>query len=343
MDQTDDTIEGSDEIEDRLIHSADLDGLIRVIDDLTDAGDFARLRRVRDRSRDAVATGRQLWPAATLAEYRIALLGPADEAARCLDDRAGRFAIGPLSEVIAQDHTWSELAPLLGHRPIACSIAHERAMRAEAIDPDSLRDVPAVLDIPAEIQAWEPQYRLAEYHRDRADFSAPAPAMSIHGTDAIETIETTMGAEVLDDEVEPTWRQHLEAWTAQSNGRAEAICSVGGPAEVLGALGLRRARLVRITASEALIWLAWAGASGGAHGRRPGGAMGRYGTWWVLAALADLTDDWPVDPNRLGDCADSLEWYWFDDGIAPTGWQINLVAHDRTEAVSWALHASDSL
>jgi hypothetical protein len=91
------------------------------------------------------------------------------------------------------------------------------------------------------------------------------------------------------------------------------------------------------------VWLAWAGASGGAHGRRRGGAMGRYSTWWLLAAFADLTDEWPVAPARLGDYAESLEWYWFDDGIAPSGWNLNLVAHDETESVSWALHASDSL
>jgi hypothetical protein len=203
-----------------------------------------------------------------------------------------------------------------------------------------------VLDIPVEIQPWEPGYRLADYHPDRADFSAPVPPMTSDTGDpsrTVETIDTVSGAEVLDDEVEPTLRQHLEAWTAESNGRAEAVCGVGGPAEVLGALGLRRARLIRITPADALVWLAWAGASGGAHGRRRGGAMGRYSTWWLLAAFADLTDEWPVAPARLGDCAESLEWYWFDDGIAPSGWNLNLVAHDETESVSWALHASDSL
>ena len=61
---------------DDLIHAADLDGLVRMIDDRCSTGDWDGLLRVRDQARSAVKTGRQLWPAATLAEYRLALLAP---------------------------------------------------------------------------------------------------------------------------------------------------------------------------------------------------------------------------------------------------------------------------
>ena len=58
-----------------------------------------------------------------------------------------------------------------------------------------------------------------------------------------------------------------------------------------------------MTLAEALAWLAWAGASGGAHGRRRGAALGRFGALWVLAAVLDLTDEWPVPLDVLGDRA----------------------------------------
>ncbi|MFT6293461.1 MAG: hypothetical protein ACJAR2_004087, partial [Ilumatobacter sp.] len=70
---------------DALIHRSDLDGLVRMIDDRCSSRDWSGLLRVRDRSRQAVGTGRQLWPAATLAEYRIALLADAGSVAIVLD------------------------------------------------------------------------------------------------------------------------------------------------------------------------------------------------------------------------------------------------------------------
>ena len=47
---------------------------------------------------------------ATLAEYRLALRAPAEWAAPMIADGAGLFTIGPLTEVIAQEHSWQELA-----------------------------------------------------------------------------------------------------------------------------------------------------------------------------------------------------------------------------------------
>jgi hypothetical protein len=42
--------------------------------------------------------------------------------------------------------------------------------------------------------------------------------------------------------------------------------------------------------------MAWAAASGGAHGPRPGAAAGRFAAWWAAATLTDLHADWPPDP-----------------------------------------------
>ncbi|MEI2421275.1 hypothetical protein V6O07_13460, partial [Arthrospira platensis SPKY2] len=109
---------------------------------------------------------------ATLAEYRLALLAPADIATAVLDD-PGRFTIGPLSEVIAQHHEWDELEPHLGPTPIACSIAHERALRGDIIDAASRSRLTMALDIPATLHDWEPAYQLAIYHHNTAEFPTP--------------------------------------------------------------------------------------------------------------------------------------------------------------------------
>ena len=76
----------ADEPLDALIHRADLDGLVRMVDDRCSTSDWDGLLRLRDRARHAVETGRQLWPAATLAEYRLALLAPPPFVAAVLDE-----------------------------------------------------------------------------------------------------------------------------------------------------------------------------------------------------------------------------------------------------------------
>ena len=86
---------------DRLVDRADLDGLVRLIDARGSAGDWPGLLRVRDAARWATRTGRQIWPAATLAEYRLALLAPSAWAATVLGEDSGRFTFGPLIEVVA--------------------------------------------------------------------------------------------------------------------------------------------------------------------------------------------------------------------------------------------------
>ena len=73
---------------DALVSRADLDGLVRHVDATCAAREWDHLVRVRDRSRAAVDTGRQLWPIATLANYRLALWAPAELAVRALDDTA---------------------------------------------------------------------------------------------------------------------------------------------------------------------------------------------------------------------------------------------------------------
>ncbi len=322
---------------DVLIHRADLDGLVRLIDESTGAGDWARLRRLRDRARHALGTGRQLWPAATLAEYRLALLAPPEWAAGVLDEGSGRFTIGPLTEVVAQHHTWSELAPLLPVGPRAALVAHERVLRGERIDPASVAALPETLDVPYALAPWEPEYPLADYHGGSAEFPSPErPA-------GLQDVALPGDAAVTDDDVvELAVRQLVEPWTASSDGRAEVVAVEGAMPEALRALGLHAARAVELPTREALSWLAWAGASGGAHGRRRGAAAGRFGALWMVGALADALDDWPLDPPELGELAAGLRWWWWDAHEPATGWQLQLAVEDPADGLAWAISARDS-
>lgn len=319
---------------DELVHRADLDDLVRFIDRVTAGRDWQRLLRTRDRCRAAVASGRQLWPAATLAEYRLALWGDDTHCAAVLDDdTSGRFTIGPLTEVAAQHHTVAGLAAAGLSGPRLGYVAHERALRGDAVDPDVFDP----LDLPFERQPWEPDYPIASYSDDGVD--APAPLVP----SVVDTAPGVAHAEVVDDpEVERAVRELLAPWTQSSNGRVEVVCVEGPPAAALAALGVGTARVAPLTPQHALQWLVWAGASGGAHGRRRGAATGRFGTWWLLAAFGQLTDEWPVDPGELGELAGELDWWWWDANEPQLGWELRLVVHDAASATSWAISARDT-
>ncbi len=328
-----------DDALDALIAAVDLDGLVRLIDARTSGRDWDGLDRVRRRCIAATReTGRQLWPAATLAEYRLALWAPPEWATLVLDGEAGRFTIGPLSEVAAVHHTWAELAPHLEPTPVAVFVAHERALRGEPIDVASLAALPPVLDIPAEPQAWEPTYPASVY----TDAGAEHPEPPMSGTP--HDVELPRRApNVVDDEpTELAVRQLFEAWTAQSTGRGEVVCVEGTFADAIAALGVGSARAVAIPASEALAWLAWAGASGGAHGRRRGMALGRFSAWWVLGALGDLHDEWPPSPDALAELLDELTWYRWDAHEPAGGWRLQLAVEHRAEGLAWAINATDA-
>ena len=320
---------------DDLIHAGDLDGLVRMIDDRCASANWDGLLRLRDRSRSAVKTGRQLWPAATLAEYRLALLAPARHVAAVLDETdglSGQFTIGPLTEVAAQHHTWDALRSELDPSPRAAFVAHERIVRGELVD----ADIPDVLDIPLALEGWEPEYAVAVYRDNDADF--PAPRLPKDW----EEIETTNDAERLDDDVELAVQQLVEPWLSGSNGTVEVACVEGDVADAIGALGPRRARICELDVRTSMAWMAWAGASGGAHGRRRGAATGRFGAWWMLGALGDFTDDWPVDPDALGQFANELNWYRWDAFEPALGWTLQLAIEDESEGVAWAISARDS-
>jgi hypothetical protein len=90
--------------------------------------------------------------------------------------------------------------------------------------------------------------------------------------------------------------------------------------------------------------MAWAGADGGAHGRRRGAAPGRSAAWYVLAALAGRADEWPLPAAELGRVAEQARWYHWSGGEPQTGWQLRLAVElvgEEKGRPSWAFSAQD--
>lgn len=329
---------------DDLVTRADLDGLVRLIDATCASRDWTHLLEIRAAARQAVQTGRQLWPAATLAEYRLALHAPAEIATQVLRQEASRFTLGPLTEVIAQHHTWDQLAEFLPHEPQSTYVAYECALRGNSIANAS--DLFPALEIPLQCSSWEPQYQLAVYADNEATFAAPTlPHTSVAMNCDIPDGDAVTASRIDNEFVERSAHQLVEAWTAQSNGRCTAALASGAIASALGALvdlQTKSVNLRTLSSQDALRWLAWAGASGGAYGRRRGAATGRFGAWWMLSALGDALRSWPLTADQAGSIAAQWSWSWWDYEPA-SGWQLQLVAHNTKTNMSWAINAHDAV
>jgi hypothetical protein len=320
---------------DEAVRRADLDELLRLIDGLCSARDWGGLVELRERCSRAHEAGRQLWPAASHAAYRLALEAPAEHAGATLDATGAPFTLGPLPEVAAQAHAWADLAPYAPNGAPAVLAAHERVLRGEDLSGVELPG-PSVLEVSLRLEEWEPDYELAEYHSDRADFPMPAiPALQAVAlparTDDIERDEAS-GALV----------ELVRAWTAGSDGRADAISVRGGALDAIAALGPRAARVAQVEPGHGLALMAWAGASGGAHGRRAGAAAGRFGAWWALGAMTGLLDDWPPHPDDLGAALATLEFVAWDNQEPETGWHLHVAVASAAHNRAWAVTASDA-
>ena len=149
------------------------------------------------------------------------------------------------------------------------------------------------------------------------------------------------GEPVGDPEAIVARRELVTAWTTGSNGRADVVVVEGDHTAAIAALDVHRARLAPIGTDEARAWLAWAGASGGAHGRRRGAATGRFGAWWAAAAIAGVLDMWPLTPDELGDELIAWEWYAWDADEPATGWPLRLAVWDPAEDLGFAINAGD--
>lgn len=313
------------------VERGDLDALVRLVDGLAVARDWPAIVDLRDRCRHALERGLQLWPAAEYAEYRLALDAPPAFAGPVVTETAGRFALGPLWEVAASTHTWSELGPHLPSGPTRALVAHERVMRGEDLRGDAAIDR-SVLEIPLRLEAWEPSYPVATFRSSQAEFPPPAPVdLRPSHPEAGVAVDDADGVEALVSLALP--------WAEQSNGSVAAVAVRGDGGAAMAALAGGPVAAAEISGSEAMAWMAWTAASGGAYGRRRGGPLGRFAAWWALAMLGDL--DWPAPSAELAAACDRLVWHRWEPVGASHGWSASLAVADPQQDLAWALYAVD--
>ena len=315
------------------VNRADLDALVRLVGLLVSDRDWEGVVLLRDRCRQALERGLQLWPAAEYAEYRLALDAPGCYAASVVVEGAGRFALGPLWEVAASTHSWADLGPHLVGGPARSLAAHERVMRGEDLTGDPAIDQ-GVLELPLALQNWDPPYPPAVFGADKADF--PTPRLP-----RLQSARLPAAPSAVDDEESVEALLDLgRVWAEQSNGHAEAVAVAGSAEGAVAALGHAEALVCEIPGSAAVAWMAWAGASGGAYGRRRGNPAGRFSAWWAVATLAGL--GWPPDPDEVGESVAEARWLaWEPPDLAP-GWGLHLAVEMPGEGLAFAVAASDS-
>lgn len=309
------------------VEVSDTDELLRIIDGYCESRDWDTLVDLRWRCREAVTRGKQLWGVEEHIRYRLALEAPAQWAGPVVTEGPARFAPGPLAEVAASTKTWADLDPHLRNGPERTTVAAERVVRGE-------KETGADFDLADGLTDWEPEYMVATYKPDRVDAPSPPPP------DVREASLPSTAERIEDVHSEGALADLAQPWVEESNGNCETVSVTGTAAHAIRALGLSAARVSEIEPRSAMQWMAWAGASGGAHGRRRGAAAGRYAAWWAVATLADL--EWPAEPDDVGRALGQLRWYWFDDGSPGTGWQLRIAVEDPTVRLAWAVAAVDA-
>ena len=317
-----------------LIEASDLAGLTRYVDGVCASRDWGQLTVIRDRCNEAVERGKQVWAIAQFAEYRMALDAPAEMAGTVMSDGRGRFALGPLWEVAASNHRWEDLSEFVTVPTVRAMIAHERSIRGEAVDETSIDG--RVLEIPAAIQPWEPAYPVAEYQSDRATFPDDIFDLPMEWIELPDTVDRDD-----DDRVCNALLNLVGPWWEDSLGHAEVVTVEGTIEEAIRALGPHRVRETDVGLATALEAMTWAGASGGAHGRRRGTPTGRALAWWVVLEVLGY-DEVPDDLEELGREAAELRWVLWDPGDRVGGWNLHLGIEDPTDGLAWVLSAVDA-
>lgn len=319
-----------------LVEAGDLDELLRAVDGLCEARAWDDLIELAQRCEQAVERGKQLWPVAAHISYRLALEAPGEYAAWALQDPGmGRFAPGPLSEVAASTHTWSELAPYIDVPQVAAYAAQERVLRGEVLDGDE-RAHGEVLELPLHLEPWEPTYALATF---RSNLVEPAEPWQPKRPPVEETARPGRVQE--DAELSSALLDLVHPWVAESNGAARAVVVEGDAVAAASALTYGRLFVAPLDLDEALQRMAWAAASGGAHGRRRGAALGRFMAFYVGSVIAAL--DWPVAPEDLQRGLQDLDWLYWEEERGEEGWVLRLALQQRGEGWAAAISATDLL
>ncbi|MBA3350282.1 MAG: hypothetical protein H0T12_06970 [Actinobacteria bacterium] len=316
-----------------LVEAGDLNGLLRAVDGLCQRRAWDDLVDLADRCEDAIERGKQLWPIAGHIDYRLALEAPGEYAADVLDSITPRFSVGPLTEVAAFAHTWEELATHINSPHVAAYVAQERVLRGEDLTGD-IQAHPEVLDLPLRVEPWEPVYPLASYRSTFVEVAEPWEPRA-----GLAEVASLPAGEIDDPELTAAWLDLVSPWLTESNGAARAVVVDGDAVGAVSALTIGALRLGPLETAEAVQRMAWAGASGGAHGRRRGAALGRSLAWYTAGVTAST--EWPVASDALEDALGSLRWYRFDEGAPDEGWALRLAVEDPAEGWAAALAATD--
>ena len=321
---------------DDLIEAADMNGLLRAVDGLCTAREWDALIDLADKCEAALERGKQLWPIADHIDYRLALEAPGDIAASVLGNESSRFALGPLTEVAASTHKWVELADHIELPQSAAFVVQERVLRGEVLDDDP-RAHEEILDLPLHLEQWEPTYALATYRSNVVEVAEPWTPKS-----PLVPVELEPGASELDEEeLIDALLDLVTPWVSESNGAARAVVVEGDARAAISCLTFESARMGELSGQEAMQRVAWAAASGGAHGRRRGAALGRSLAWYLVGMLGDLT--WPASPVATRDSLQALSWFYWDEGAPEEGWALRIAVEDRTHGWAAAIAATDLL
>jgi hypothetical protein len=132
-------------------------------------------------------------------------------------------------------------------------------------------------------------------------------------------------------------RDLVRAWTASSEGSARVVAVEGTAEQALTAAGVHDVRAAWLDTGEALALLAWAGASGGRHGRRRGAAAGRDLTSALLRALLGLDPEEDPDPGAVR----ALRWLVWRASDAGSGWVLRIAVEDAGGGLGWIVDALD--
>jgi hypothetical protein len=319
-----------------LVEAADMNGLLHAVDALCAERDWEGLVDLADRCEEALERGKQLWPIADHIDYRLALEAPGDYAASVLDGGPSRFALGPLTEVAASTHPWADLADSVETPQAAAFVAQERVLRREVLDGDP-RAHPEILELPLHLEEWEPGYTLATYRSNVVEVAEPWDPKA-----RLEPVDIETGAEELDEEeFVQALLDLVTPWTNESNGAARAVVVDGSAVDAASLLALDSLRIGALRSDEALQRMAWAAASGGAHGRRRGAAVGRSMAWYLVALLGDV--GWPAAPEAVRRALDNLDWFYWDEGEPEEGWVLRIAVEDPANGWAAAIAATDLL
>ncbi|MGB2757152.1 MAG: DUF6183 family protein [Acidimicrobiia bacterium] len=316
------------------INTSDDAELLRWVDRFDAARSFDDLVDLAWACEHALDRGHQLGGITAHAAYRLALHAPVAEFGEVMEIADDRFTPGPFAEVLAFAHDASEIANELPDSALRSVALAECAVRGASIADSEM----VMFDTPGTLATWEPEYALASYTDTESEIPTYQPSPTSAQALATDRITPPHSPE-RSNNTQRALHDVVAHWAEHSTGRVESVTVEGDVHAALATLGIRRGMLHAITPRDAFGLLAWAGASGAAHGRRRGAAAGRFAAWWAGAALTGT--EWPCDPDELGHALESLDWFTFDAGIPALGWQFRIAATDVRGNRTWAVTAED--